>query len=102
MCVCCVCVCVCVRVCVCVCERVCVCVCVPPSPSYTVLGDIWSSILSSPPPSPLSLPSLLTAKSHKPCLLSRVPVELETQLLFVLRNVKMGSQRRYQTWMAQR
>lgn len=66
------------------------------------LAPIWKSILNAPVDTPFSHQALLSIKSSKRALTSRIPPELETQIMFVLKNVKLGGQARYQAWMARK
>jgi Integrator complex subunit 3 N-terminal len=58
---------------------------------------VWSEMVSSG-----LVATLLDTKPHRGALIARLPYEVETQLMFVLRNVNMGQQRRYQQWFAQK
>jgi hypothetical protein len=46
--------------------------------------------------------TLLDTKPRRGALISRLPYEVETQLMFVLKNVNTGQHRRYQQWFAQK
>lgn len=66
--------------------------------------ELWRDLLTKPKsfsPQFSSLQQLLAMRSPRRYLLARVTPDMETQLLFVLRQVKMGNQKRYQQWFHQ-
>ncbi|BBM98692.1 hypothetical protein MPTK1_1g15500 [Marchantia polymorpha subsp. ruderalis] len=68
---------------------------------------IWRDLLNNPgaafkAPAFADIAQLYVVRTPTRYLASRVTPEMENQLRFMLTHVKMGSQRRYQTWFAQR
>lgn len=66
---------------------------------------IWKDLLHKPTafsPTFTGLNELLALKTPHKYLVSRLTPDMESQLLFVLKQVRMGSQKRYQTWFMQK
>jgi integrator complex subunit 3 len=67
---------------------------------------IWRDLLSNPgafkAPGFTDIGQLYVIRTPTRYLASRVTPDMETQIRFMLTSVRMGSQRRYQTWFAQR
>lgn len=67
---------------------------------------IWRDLLSNPSsfkaPGFTDIGQLYVVRTPTRYLASRVTPDMETQIKFMLTSVRMGSQRRYQTWFAQR
>ncbi|KAG0573724.1 hypothetical protein KC19_VG203900 [Ceratodon purpureus] len=67
---------------------------------------IWRDLLSNPgafkAPGFTDIGQLYVVRTPTRYLASRVTPDMETQIRFMLTSVRMGSQRRYQTWFAQR
>eukprot|EP00727_Mastigamoeba_balamuthi_P007508 m51a1_g3378 hypothetical protein (993) ;mRNA; f:478094-481850 len=67
--------------------------------------EIWKALLNDPTslaPGFGGVPQLLSTPTPKPYLQSRLTPDMETQLLFMMREVRLGMQGRYQTWFQQR
>jgi integrator complex subunit 3 len=67
-----------------------------------ILADIAAGTVAGGAVKIPTVPELMLVKTPKRVLVSRIPPLLETQLLFLLRNVKLGNQRRYLGWIRQR
>lgn len=67
---------------------------------------VWRDLLSNPAafktPAFADIAQLYFARTPTRYLTSRITPEMEMQIRFMLTHVKMGSQRRYQTWFTQR
>lgn len=67
---------------------------------------IWRDLLTNPgifkAPGFTDIGQLYGARTPTRYLASRITPDMETQIKFMLTSVRMGNQRRYQTWFAQR
>lgn len=67
--------------------------------------ELWRDLLNKPSslaPTFNGISHLATIRTPRIYLLSRISPDMETQIMFVLKNVKMGNQKRYQLWFAQK
>eukprot|EP00005_Dracoamoeba_jomungandri_P009610 CAMPEP_0174266922 /NCGR_PEP_ID=MMETSP0439-20130205/31905_1 /TAXON_ID=0 /ORGANISM="Stereomyxa ramosa, Strain Chinc5" /LENGTH=1204 /DNA_ID=CAMNT_0015354171 /DNA_START=38 /DNA_END=3652 /DNA_ORIENTATION=+ len=69
------------------------------------LGAVWKDMMYNP--SALSttftgVKEILSMKTSRRFLTSRLNPDMESKILFILKNVKMGYQKRYQTWFMQK
>lgn len=71
-------------------------------PEYEV---IWKDLLHKPntfSPTLTNITDLLSVRTPPKYFASRLTPDMEAQLMFILKNVKMGNQKRYQTWFMQK
>ena len=65
-------------------------------------NTLWTQLRSPGGVSGITYESLLRRRTPKALIRSMVTPDMEKQLLFVMKNVRLGNQNRYQKWFAQR